>query len=91
MPDGSLVVIAGSFKVVTPPRRLSYTWQLESSTRAAELVTVRFEPCGDATDVVIVHERITDAAVYASHDEGWLGCLEGLADYLTLNGDPRAD
>jgi uncharacterized protein YndB with AHSA1/START domain len=77
-PDGQVVWIAGAFEVVEPPSRLIYSWALEGVARTAERVTVRFEPRGQDTEVVVVHDRIPDAPTRAQHEQGWLGCLDGL-------------
>jgi hypothetical protein len=44
-------------------------------------VTVTFEPVGDATEVVVVHERIHTAATRDDHERGWIGCLDGLEQW----------
>ena len=36
---------------------------------------------GAATEVIVTHERIADAATRAGHEQGWSGCLDGLARY----------
>jgi hypothetical protein len=41
-------------------------------------VTVRFEPRGETTEVVVVHEDIPSEPVRESHEAGWSGCLDGL-------------
>jgi len=82
LPDGKVLWIAGEFEVVDPPYQLTYTWQLEGAPRASERVTVRFEPRGSATEVVVTHERIPNKAIREQHEYGWHGCLEGLAEYL---------
>jgi len=84
--DGTLVWIAGVFEVVEPPRRLIYTWQLESAAAASvptlpERVSVCFEARDSATEVIVTHERIASAAARTSHELGWSGCLDGLARY----------
>jgi uncharacterized protein YndB with AHSA1/START domain len=83
-PDGRVVWIAGAFEVVEPPSRLVYSWGVEGQgqARAAERVTVRFEARGSATEVVVVHDLIPDAATRDQHEHGWRGCLEGLAEHL---------
>jgi uncharacterized protein YndB with AHSA1/START domain len=81
-PDGSVVWIAGEFQVIEPPRLLTYTWQIEKSSGSPELVTVRFEPCDGATEVIVTHTRIPDRTTRHRHEQGWLGCLNGLAEYL---------
>jgi uncharacterized protein YndB with AHSA1/START domain len=85
-PDGKVVWIAGEFEVVEPPRKLVYSWRIErdatpSPDAAAERVTVRFDPCPEGTEVVVIHERIAGLAVRDAHEQGWLGCLGGLAAF----------
>ena len=85
LPDGSVVLIAGRFEVVEPPRRLVYTWQIErkqSPPPERSRVTVLFEPRDDKTEVVVVHELIDTEATRADHEQGWNGCLAGLAEYF---------
>lgn len=81
-PDGRVVWIAGAFETVEPPRRLVYSWSIEGDVRAPERVTVRFKARGSATEVIVTHDRIPDAAMRDQHAEGWAGCLDGLAAHL---------
>jgi len=76
--DGTSVTIEGEFEHVEPPRRLVYTWRMGLERPESSRVTVRFEPRGDATEVIVVHEQIPSPAVRASHERGWRGCLDGL-------------
>jgi Activator of Hsp90 ATPase homolog 1-like protein len=46
-------------------------------------VTVRFEPRGEVTDVVVRHERIADTSARDQHERGWLDCLDGLEALVT--------
>ena len=82
LPDGNVLWIAGEFEVVSPPHKLVYTWRLGPGTPASERVTVRFEPKEGATEVIVVHERIADRVARVTHEQGWLGCLDGLAAFL---------
>ncbi|HEY2370605.1 MAG TPA: SRPBCC family protein, partial [Polyangiaceae bacterium] len=63
---------------VEPPRKLVYTWRMDDDARESSLVTVTFEPRGEATEVVVVHEEIPSEPVRESHESGWRGCLDGL-------------
>lgn len=81
-PDGKVVWIVGEFELVAPPHKLVYTWRLEPDSQAPERVTVRFEPRDGATEVIVVHERIPNTATRDMHEQGWHGCLAGLAEYL---------
>jgi uncharacterized protein YndB with AHSA1/START domain len=83
LPDGTLLWIFGEFEVVDPPFRLVYTWRIDPNSRASERVSVQFEPRGDATEVIVVHERIPNPATRLRHEQGWVGCLDGLARYLS--------
>lgn len=80
-PDGTVVWISGEFETIDPPRCLVYTWGLEPHVSASERVTVRFKPRGDLTEVIVLHERISDEAVRNMHEKGWEGCLDGLQEY----------
>lgn len=80
--DGRLLWISGEFELIERPRTLAYTWQLEPPVGPAERVIVTLEAHGPDTRVVVTHQRITDAKLRQQHEQGWLGCLEGLAGYL---------
>ena len=81
-PTGERIWISGEFERISPPRELVYTWSIEPSTRTPERVTVRFEPKDDQTEVIVIHERITDEPARVSHEAGWVGCLDGLVALL---------
>lgn len=78
--DDTVLWISGVFEMIDPPHQLVYSWRL-GDTAVVERVTVTFTPVGTATDVVVVHERIADAASRAGHERGWKECLDGLAAY----------
>jgi glutathione S-transferase len=82
LPDGRVIWISGKFELIEEPRKLIYSWRVEGDSGARERVTVCFESQGESTEVVVVHERIPDGPTRAQHEQGWLGCLDGLADYL---------
>ena len=82
MPDGSEIWIAGVFEAVERPHLLTYSWRLEGSDSEPERVTVRFEPRGADTEVIVTHERVANETLGEQHRQGWHGCLEGLARYI---------
>lgn len=83
MPDGRVLWILGEFEEISPPHKLVYTWRLDPpGAERRERVTVRFEPRGEDTEVIVVHERIVDDASRAMHEYGWIGCLDGLVQFL---------
>jgi glutathione S-transferase len=77
VPDGSIVVIEGTFTKVERPDVLAFTWSVGGAEHSH--VTVRFERRGEATEVVILHEKIGSETIRDSHEAGWQGCLDGLA------------
>jgi uncharacterized protein YndB with AHSA1/START domain len=91
-PDGQVLWIAGEFLAIEAPHLLVYTWGLEPLMGEQERVTVRFDPQGEATEVIVTHEAIASAPLRDRHRQGWLGCLDGLADHLAqaAGPDPQA-
>jgi uncharacterized protein YndB with AHSA1/START domain len=86
--DGSRMTIFGKFTLIVPPRLLTYTWGTDPRDPATEQVTVRFEPRGADTEIVIIHEQIPDPSIREQHKNGWEGCLDGLQEYLVGDGNP---
>lgn len=82
LPDGKILWIAGEFEVIEPPHKLVYTWRIEPETKISERVTVQFEPRGEHTEVIVTHERISSEELREMHQQGWRGCLEGLAKFV---------
>jgi len=82
LPDGSEIWIVGVFEIVERPHRLTYSWRLEGSDGEPERVTVRFEQRGTDTEVIVTHERVANETLRDQHQQGWHGCLEGLARYI---------
>jgi uncharacterized protein YndB with AHSA1/START domain len=85
-PNGDLVWITGEFEVIERPNRLVYSWRLGTEIGASERVSVIFEARGANTEVTVTHERIPSVPVRDVHEQGWLGCLDGLAKYLSEDG-----
>jgi uncharacterized protein YndB with AHSA1/START domain len=80
LPDGSTIWISGEFESIERPREIVYTWRVNEQPDP-ERVTVKFEPREDATEVIVIHERIADEEVRRTHEGGWIGCLDGLAAF----------
>jgi uncharacterized protein YndB with AHSA1/START domain len=80
-PDKSVLWIEGEFETVDKPSLLVYTWRIASAGAPTERVTVRFEGRDAGTEVMVRHERIATAQLRGQHEAGWVGCLEGLAEY----------
>ncbi|MGE4112192.1 MAG: SRPBCC domain-containing protein [Burkholderiales bacterium] len=81
LPDGSVIRIEGEFEVIESPRKLVYTWRGGKAVTHSERVTVAFNARNGATEVVVVHERILNAADRISHERGWVDCIVGVRGY----------
>jgi uncharacterized protein YndB with AHSA1/START domain len=82
LPDGKILWISGEFEAIERPHKLVYSWRIGSEDAVAERVTVTFEARGEETEVIVAHERIATPAMRDMHEQGWVGCLDGLVDYL---------
>lgn len=82
-PDGNVIWIAGVFEKISAPHTLVFTWRLEPGAQPEERVTVRFEPREQATEVIVVHERIASPEIRDRHELGWRGCLDGLERFVS--------
>lgn len=78
-------VVSGQYCRMEPPYALVFTWAWEAPKPCVveTQVTVEFEPRGDATNVVLTHERFRDKGQLEGHAEGWTGCLSRLERKLT--------
>jgi uncharacterized protein YndB with AHSA1/START domain len=68
---GDVHTVLGTYRVIDPPRKLVYTWRWEGSPMGDTLVTVDFTPEGDATKVIVTHEKFADTDTRDRHNEGW--------------------
>lgn len=84
LPDGSVFVIEGEFRAIDPLHELVYTWRAGADPES--LVRVLFESRGEATEVIVVHERIASETIRESHVAGWQGCLDGLERLFARSG-----
>ncbi|HKI19604.1 MAG TPA: SRPBCC domain-containing protein, partial [Isosphaeraceae bacterium] len=77
-------VVSGQYCRVDAPRSLSFTWAWESpraDTHETQ-VTLEFHSSGDATKLVLIHERFRDEELRNRHSQGWEGCLDRLSRKL---------
>lgn len=64
-----------------------FTWASEGDTSCGPaghetLVTVELYERGSVTELVLTHERFTNAVERDKHDHGWMGCLAQLEKKL---------
>jgi uncharacterized protein YndB with AHSA1/START domain len=69
----------GTYREISRPRRLVFTWNSPSAGETDSLVTVDFRPTHGATEVVITHEGLPSEEMVKAHAGGWTEILEILA------------
>ena len=77
-PEGKTHVAFGEYREIQRPTRLAFTWNWENPAESVgeTLVTVEFKSAGkNMTEVVLTHDRFSDAARAASHEQGWTQLL----------------
>jgi len=78
----------GTYQVVEPPAKLSFTWSGVDHPEEITLVTVEFLDHGDESELVITHERFTKADVAERYEMGWGTIARKFAAYLASNKKP---
>lgn len=85
------VHIGGTYREISPPRRIVFSWLIEPPDEHAGIesqVTVTLTPSGDATELVIHHDHLGRADAEARHAEGWSGALDNLSALLEEETTP---
>jgi uncharacterized protein YndB with AHSA1/START domain len=73
----------GIYQTIDAPRRLVFTWNSPHAGQHDSLVTVEFRPDGEATEVVITHERLPEET-RSGHTAGWTDILESLEKTINI-------
>ena len=78
--DGKVFFIGGVYEAIQPPSKLAFTWRWERPDMdiGESRVTLEFQERGAATEIILVHAQLPNAAARSAHEEGWLGILSNL-------------
>jgi uncharacterized protein YndB with AHSA1/START domain len=80
---GNVHSVEGTYREVSPPEKLSFTWQWKGNESAVEsVVSVYFRDLGKTTEIRLTHELLPSAEEREKHGQGWNGCFEQLDSYL---------
>jgi uncharacterized protein YndB with AHSA1/START domain len=72
----------GTYQVVDPPAKLSFTWSGGNAGSEITLVTVEFVAHGQESELVITHEGFTNADLAQRYEMGWGTIARKFAEYL---------
>ena len=81
--DGEEHDVSGIYREVVPNEKLVFTWAWRSTPERESLVTILIKPDGGGSLLTLTHEQVFDEAARDRHAEGWAGCLDKLARYLS--------
>jgi uncharacterized protein YndB with AHSA1/START domain len=65
----------GTYREITRPRRLVFTWNSPYAGHTDSLVTVEFRAARETTEIVLTHEGLPGAEMAAAHHGGWSDIL----------------
>jgi uncharacterized protein YndB with AHSA1/START domain len=74
--------VSGTYREVVHERKLVMTWSWKQQSGHESLVTVSFSPSGEGTRLELRHAGFLDFVDQPTHEEGWQGALETLAQIL---------
>lgn len=75
----------GTYQVVEPPAKLSFTWSGLDNPNEVTLVTVEFTARGDESELVITHDRFTNDDLAQRYEMGWGTIAQKFGEYLAGN------
>jgi uncharacterized protein YndB with AHSA1/START domain len=70
----------GTYREISRPRRLVFTWNSPSAGETDSLVTVEFRAMSGTTEIVITHEGLPSEEMAKGHAGGWTAILEILGE-----------
>lgn len=79
--DGGEHNPTGVYREVAPDRKLVFTWEWGGMPERDSLVSFLIEPIDGGAELTLIHQQLPEDA-RASHEAGWKGFLDKLADYL---------
>lgn len=80
-PDNSNPRVTGAYREIKRHSRLVFTWTWMKEMQET-LVTLTFKPAGSGTDMTLQHTGFPNAERRDSHNNGWSGSFDKLAEVL---------
>jgi uncharacterized protein YndB with AHSA1/START domain len=79
---GAETRLDGEYKTVVAPTTLGFSWWVEGSDVRTTLITVKFAPAGDGTELTLRHEGLKSAASRDAHGKSWEESFNKLKIFL---------
>ncbi|MFM0345869.1 SRPBCC family protein [Paraburkholderia sp. RL17-347-BIC-D] len=76
--DGETHDCRGEYQEVEAERKLVFTWEWVTLPERRSLVTIRFRPIEEGTELHFNHAQFFDEAARDGHQSGWTGAFEKL-------------
>jgi uncharacterized protein YndB with AHSA1/START domain len=83
-PDGSEFMLNGTYKEITRPSRLVFSWNDCFSGPQASTVILTFKSKGAGTEMTLSHEGFASDEQRDRHNDGWSMIFERLARYCLI-------
>ena len=85
--DGKGPIVGGVYREIVRPERLVFTWMWETGHPMGlagheTLVTLTFRELGAKTEMTMRHEHFESKEARDSHNQGWSGSFDKLAEVL---------
>jgi uncharacterized protein YndB with AHSA1/START domain len=80
--DNARMVVAGTFRVIDRPRKLSFTWGVQGDSTRQSLITLAFNERGNKTELILRQEGLGNASNRDQHGQGWNSALNKLDRHL---------
>ena len=82
--DEKMHTAVGQYKLIDRPSELVFTWQWQEGgpDQADTQVTIELQEGDGTTEMVLTHERSSNAAARDEHAKGWSGCLDRLGEFM---------
>jgi uncharacterized protein YndB with AHSA1/START domain len=90
-PKRDVYLMHVTYREIIAPSKIAFSWGYEHAGADGKrvgdalegtLVTFEFHDRAGSTELVLTHELLPSDHEYRSHEQGWKGCFDKLAEYL---------
>lgn len=85
--EGETYTMLGAYLRIRRPRELVLSFHWISEPEHVMQVTVKFEPQGSSTELILRHENLPSAESRDGHQQGWTGSLARLLQLYDLSNE----